>query len=343
VRRQPLPLFNPQFTYLADEQDNVAWAAFGNVDVDLTAKMELSMSLRYDRDDRTNITRTPAAFIPAPLAGIAFPGQVRTHTWDDWQPKVTVRHKPTRESTLYVGYSRGFRSGGFNQTGVGAAGIVGVNDLFDAETADTYEAGAKAEFLDRRLGANVSVYHTQAKGTYFFVFDPNTSTQNLGNLDRVDYTGAEFEVRGRIIEGFDGYVGLGVTDSNIKESRRAASDVGNEAPLVSRYTANVGLQYRHSLGSELSAFVRSDVQVIGPTWFYPDNFTERDPVTLLNLRLGMDRKSWSATVWAKNLTDRKYNAEWSPGPMFFPNPGYTNNFVFKAMPRRWGVDLNYRF
>jgi iron complex outermembrane recepter protein len=48
-------------------------------------------------------------------------------------------------------------------------------------------------------------------------------------------------------------------------------------------------------------------------------------------------------VWAKNLTDNKYNAEWSPGPMFFPNPGYTNNFVFKAMPRRWGVDLNYRF
>jgi iron complex outermembrane recepter protein len=343
VRREPLPLFNPQFTYLADSQDNFAWAVFGNVDVNLTDKLELSTSLRYDRDDRKNTTETPAAFIPAPLVGIAFPGQVREDSWDDWQPKVTLRHKPTRDSTLYVGYSRGFRSGGFNQTGVGAAGIAGVNDLFDAETADTYEAGAKAEFLDRRVGANVSVYHTQAKGSYFFVFDPNTSTQNLGNLDRVDYTGAEFEVQGRILDGFDGYVGLGFTNSDIKESRRAASDVGNEAPLVSRYTANVGLQYRHSLRSELSAFVRSDLQVIGPTWFYPDNFTERDPVSLLNLRLGIDSRSWSATVWAKNLTDKKYNAEWSPGPMFFPNPGYTNNFVFKGMPRRWGVDLNYRF
>jgi iron complex outermembrane recepter protein len=343
VRRDPLPLFNPQFTFLADSQDNLAWAVFGNIDVNLTDKLELSTALRYDRDDRKNTTETPAEFIPAPLVGIAFPGQVRTHTWDDLQPKVTLRHKPTRDSTLYIGYSRGFRSGGFNQTGVGAAGIAGVNDLFDAETADTYEGGAKAEFLDRRVGANVSIYHTQAKGSYFFVFDPNTSTQNLGNLDRVHYTGAELEVRGRILEGFDGYVGLGYTDSDIKESRRAASDVGKEAPLVSRYTANVGLQYRHSLRSELSAFVRSDVEVIGPTWFYPDNFTERDPVTLLNVRLGVDSKSWSATVWAKNLTDEKYNAEWSPGPMFFPNPGYTNNFVFKAMPRRWGVDLNYRF
>jgi iron complex outermembrane receptor protein len=343
VKRQPLPLFNPQFTYLADAQDNFAWAIFGNVDVDLTQTLELSTALRYDRDHRRNTTRTPAEFIPAPLAGIAFPGQVRTHTWDDLQPKVTLRHKPTRESTLYVGYSRGFRSGGFNQTGVGAAGIAGVNDLFDAETADTYEAGAKADFLQRRVGANVSVYHTRAKGSYFFVFDPNTSTQNLGNLDRVDYTGGEFELRGRILEGFDGYLGLGYTDSTIKASRRAATDVGNQAPLVSKYTANVGLQYRHSLRSELSAFVRSDLEVIGPTWFYPDNFTERDPVRLLNVRLGMDVKSWSATVWAKNLTDKKYNAEWSPGPLFFPKPGYTNNFVFKGMPRRWGVDLSYRF
>jgi len=343
VRRDPLPLYNPQFTFLADSQDNFAWAAFGNVDVNLTDKLELSTSLRYDRDHRKNTTETPAEFIPAPLVGTAFPGQVRTHTWDDWQPKVTLRHKPTRDSTLYIGYSRGFRSGGFNQTGVGAAGIPGVNDLFDAETADTYEGGVKAEFLNQRVGTNLSIFHTRAKGSYFFVFDPNTSTQNLGNLDRVNYTGAEVEVQGRILEGFDGYLGLGFTDSDIKESRRAASDVGNEAPLVSRYTANVGLQYRHSLRSELSAFVRSDIEVIGPTWFYPDNFTERDPVGLLNLRLGVDSKSWSATVWAKNLTDNKYNAEWSPGPMFFPNPGYTNNFVFKAMPRRWGVDLNYRF
>ena len=105
----------------------------------------------------------------------------------------------------------------------------------------------------------------------------------------------------------------------------------------------MGLQYRHVLRSAFSAFVRSDVEVVGPTWFYPNHFTKRDPVTLLNVRFGIDGSSWSAAVWAKNLTDNEYNAEWSPGPMFFPNLGYTNNFVFKDMPRRWGADLSYRF
>lgn len=343
VRRRPLPLFNPQFTYLADSQDNFAWAAFGNVDFDLTSRLEMSLAMRYDHDKRENTTETPAEFIPGPLVGIAFPGQVREQTWDEWQPKVTLRYKPSDSSTLYAGFSRGFRSGGFNQTGVGSAGIAGVEDLFDAETADTYELGAKAEFLDRRLSANLNLYHTRAEGSYFFVFDPTTSTQNLGNLERVDYQGVELELKALLASGFEAYLGLGYTDSEIKESSRAPTDVGNQAPLVSEYSANLGLQYRRPLGEALSMFVRTDLEAIGPTWFYPDNFTERDPVELVNMRLGLDGGAWSATVWAKNLTDEEYNAEWSPGPQFFPNPGYTNNFVFKALPRRWGVDLTYRF
>jgi iron complex outermembrane receptor protein len=344
VKRTPLPIFAPQFTYLADSQDNDAWAVFADATYDITQNFELDVSLRYDRDHRRNTTETPAQFIPAPLRGVAFPGQVRTETWDDLQPKVTLRYQPSETWNLYGGYSRGFRSGGFNQTGVGAAGIAGINDLFDQETADTVEVGVKGQFLDRRVSTAANVYRTRAKGSYFFVFDPNTSTQNLGNLGEVDYDGLEFEVSARAAEGLDTYLRVGFTESEIKESSRAATDVGNEAPLVSQYTLNVGAQLRRPLGaSGLSAVIRTDIQRIGPTWWYPDNFTRREPIDLVNLRLGIDTERWALTAWAKNLFDRKYNAEWSPGPQFFPNPGYSNNFVFKAAPRVWGVDLTYRF
>jgi iron complex outermembrane recepter protein len=352
VRHTPLTKFDlatncfppacRQFTYLADSQDNFAWAVFGDFSYDLTDKLEGSVALRYDNDDRENTTETPANFLPTPTA---FPGQVRKHSWDELQPKVTLRYKPADDRTWYVGYSRGFRSGGFNQTGVGAANIAGIDDLFDKETADTYEAGFKGEFMDRRLATNLSVYYTQANGSYFFVFDPNTSTQNLGNLGDVDYKGVELELKGRMTDSFEAYLGLGYTDSEIKESARDPNDVGNQAPLVSEYSANLGLAYRQEMAvfGGASLFVRTDLDVTGPTWFYPDNFTKRDTVSLLNLRVGLDSKTWSVTAWVKNLTDEDYNAEWSPGPQFFPNPGYTNNFVFKGMPRRWGVDLAYRF
>ncbi len=354
VKETPLPLFAPQFTFLADSQDNLAWAAFGELSYDLTEKVEGSVALRYDRDERENTTETPAQFIPAPIAcppppappvNCAFPGQVRKETWEDLQPKVTLRYQPNDDVTTYVSYSRGFRSGGFNQTGVGTAGIAGVTDLFDEETADTYEAGVKAQFRNKTVMAGASIYHTKAEGSYFFVFDPNTSTQNLGNLEEVEYQGLELELQAQVSDRFDVYARVGWTDSEIKKSQRAATDVSNQAPLVSEYTVNLGAQLRVPFGAAVAYqfFIRPDFQIIGDTWWYPDNFTKRSPVELLNLRAGVETDSWSVVAWSKNLTDEEYNAEWSPGPMFFPNPGYTNNFVFKAPPRTWGVDFTYRF
>jgi iron complex outermembrane receptor protein len=356
VKREPLPLFNPQVSYLADSQDNLAWAVFGELNFDITPRLEGSVALRYDRDDRENTTETPQEFIPgllvcppppAPPTDCAFPGQVREETWDDLQPKATLRFKPSDSSSFYIGYSRGFRSGGFNQTGVGATvpAIPGIEDLFDQETADTFEAGVKAQFLDRRVSTSLTAYYTEAKGSYFFVFDPNTSTQNLGNLDKVEYLGFEGEVQGRVGDGLDLYLRVGYTDSEIKESQRDPADVGNQAPLVSEYTVNVGAQYRYdfSASSGLYFFIRPDFTIIGDTYWYPDNFTVRDPVNLLNLRTGVGTDTWSVTLWSKNLTDEEYNAEWSPGPMFFPNPGYVNNFVFKAQPMVWGAEFKYRF
>ena len=358
VKETPLPFFAPQFTFLADSQDNLAWAVFGELSYDISDRLEGSVALRYDRDERENTTETPQAFIPLSINCIsdglppgdlipdpcAFPGQVREETWDDWQPKATLRFKPSDDLMTYLSYSRGFRSGGFNQTGVVSAGIAGVEDLFDQETADTFEAGVKAQFADKQVSASFTAFYTEAKGTYFFVFDPNTSTQNLGNLEEVEYLGFEAELQAQVTDGLEVYLRGGYTDSEIKESSRDPNDVGNQAPLVSEYTINLGGQWRVPLGaSDWNFFIRPDFQVIGPTWFYPDNFTERDTVSLLNLRAGIETDSWSLVAWSRNLTDEDYNAEWSPGPQFFPSPGYTNNFVFKAQPLVWGIDLTYRF
>jgi len=357
VKRNPLPMFAPQFTFLSDSQDNLAWAVFGEMSYDFTDRIEGSVALRYDSDERENTTETPQEFIPAPIncetlptpVPCAFTGQVRKETWDELQPKVTLRFKPTDDVTTYVSYSHGFRSGGFNQTGVGTAPdpfgvLVGIGDLFDEETADTYEAGIKARFMDNRLMAGASIYHTKAEGSYFFVFDSNTSTQNLGNLDEVEYQGLEAEIQVQATNHLDLYARVGLTDSEIKESARNPADVGNQAPLVSEYTINLGAQFRTPIaGGNYEFFIRPDLQIIGDTWWYPDNFTKRDPVELLSLRAGVESDTWSVVAWSRNLLDEEYNAEWSPGPQFFPNPGNTNNFVFKAQPRVWGVDFTYRF
>jgi iron complex outermembrane receptor protein len=322
---------NPSFSYLADTQNNNAWALFGDAAYELTPKLELDAALRYDRDSRKNTTDTPTAFLPDPTAKS---GEERKHTWSEAQPKVTLRYKAADDLTLYGGWSRGFRSGGFNQTGVGAVAaannVKGVNDLFEAEVADTFEIGAKSQWLDRHLTANLSLYHTRSRNGYFFVFLAANSTQNLGNLDAT-YEGAELELAWRATKRLDLYANFGYTHSEIT-GMADPTVVGNQAPLVSRNTANLGAQYRQPVGGDKSVVARLDYQRIGTTWWEPYNTTSRDPVNLVDARLGLDADVWSVTFWTKNLFDKKYNAEFSPG-----------GFLFKAPPRRFGLEVGYRF
>src|SRR5581483_1540321 len=141
---------NSNVTFLADSQANNAWALFGDATYDFSKAWELDLALRYDEDRRENTTLTPTPFLPTTAA---FYGEKRYATFSASQPKATLRFRPMEDWTFYGGWSRGFRSGGFNQTGVGEVArdnsVLGVNDLFQAEIADTWEIGTKAELMDR--------------------------------------------------------------------------------------------------------------------------------------------------------------------------------------------------
>ncbi len=110
------------------------------------------------------------------------------------------------------------------------------------------------------------------------------------------------------------------------------SVVGNKAPLAPDVTYNLGAQWRQPLSDNLALALRADYQHIGETFWEPYNTTSRDPVDLVDLRIGLEAEKWAVTAWSKNLTDEKYNAEFSPG-----------GFLFRALPIRYGVEFSYEF
>ena len=328
---------NPQATFLSDQQNNFAWAVFGNATYDFSEQFSIDVGLRYDHDRRRNTTLTPTAFLPnVPGFPQGATGEVRRVSFDDLQPKVTLTWEPSPTVTVYGGYSRGVRSGGINQTGVGgvafANGIVGVGDTFEAETAETFEIGARTSFLDRRLTLSANAYTTRNENSYFFVFLAANSTQNLGNIPEARISGFELEARARPARGLELSAALGYTDSEIKEFPDPVV-IGNELPLISRYTLNLGGQYRAPIAdSGLGLLARVDYRRTGRTWWEPYNTTSRNPIDLVDARLGVEHDRWSATLFAENLFDEEYNAEFSPG-----------GFVFKARPRRYGAEVSFRF
>ena len=334
---------SPQLGVLADEQDNFAWAVFGQLSYDITDALELAFSLRYDEDERENTTLTEAEY-NVPFNAAVIYGDVRKETWDAMQPKLTLRWRPSDSWMLYADASRGFRSGGYNQSGVGTAvPYPGIEDVFDEQIAETYEVGAKGELNDGKLRLSAALYHTTLEGAYFFYYDAGTNTQNLGSLTEVEYRGGELELTALLGDYFTLNAGIGLTDSEITEVPTDSSGLsqawlGNQAPLVSEVTANVGLQFDMPLGANLNLFARADYQYLGETWWEPDNYSSRSPVSLIDARLGIVAEdSWGVTLWVRNATDKEYNTEFSP------NANRSLNFLWKAQPVRYGIELTKWF
>ena len=125
---------------------------------------------------------------------------------------------------------------------------------------------------------------------------------------------------------------IGVTDSEIK-AFADPSVIGNEAPQISRYTFNFGAQYAGALTDTVDGLFRVDYRRTGKTWWEPFNTTVREPVDIVDVRAGFTLQNGvSVTGFASNLFNEIYNAEFSPG-----------GFVFRARPRRYGVEIGYKF
>jgi iron complex outermembrane receptor protein len=321
---------NPTLSFLADDNKNEAWAVFGNVAYDVTDQLEASVALRYDEDKRRQ-------FVDERNTS-GQPGAINEKTFDKLQPKVSLKYQATDDALFYGSWGVGFRSGQFNQNGVRQAaaliGLQGVDDFTPAETATTTEVGFKTELLDRRLRLNGSLYYTKDENPAYFVFIGSIGAQVLVPINEVTLRGGEIEAVARLADGLDAYASFGYTDSEIERYAVNPAVVGNRAPYVPDTTINVGLQYRRALSSYLGLLLRADYEQRGDQYWDTENTTARDPLNLVNARLGFEdpRGRWSLIGSVENLTDVVYNSEFVAG-----------GFAHPAPPRIWNVDFRYNF
>lgn len=312
----------------ADDNNNKAYAVFGQFNYDVTDAWELSLALRYDRDEREQTDIFPGATF----------GVTRDGTFSELQPKLTVKYQPHDDLNLFFNWSKGFRSGGFNQNGVGAAaaaaGIDGISDEYEKEVSTNIEVGFKSALNDGRVKVNGAIFRTEVEDQHYFQFIGAINAQLLNNIDEVLLQGAELDVHYQPIDNLDLYAAVGFTDSEIEDYTVDASHEGNWAPYVARTTFNLGAQYDVALTDALRGLIRLDYERRGKQYWDTANSSARSPVDLVNLRLGLESEDnlWSVTAWARNLTDEEYNAEYVIG-----------GIAQIAPPRTYGLDLTIRF
>jgi len=297
-----------------DNNDNTASAVFSQFEFDISDTTELSFSLRYDRDERDQISS----------------GQ--SETFSAWQPKLSLTHQLNDDHMIYGTFSTGFRSGGFNADG----------SLFDDEYLSNYEVGFKSSLWDQRMSLNGAVFFSKSKDFQYFFIDLNRGgAQVIDNIDKTDILGAELEFQVLATENLRFFGGLGITDSKIKTFDAFPNQVGRHTPKTTKYTGNLGAQYTVDINADWEASARVDIERRGQKYWHPDNVESLDPVTLVGARLALASDAITVSLWGRNLSDEVYFADFND--LSYSGLPSGQDLGFLAQPRTYGVDFEYKF
>jgi iron complex outermembrane receptor protein len=352
---------NPTVGYDASRYTARNFAPFANIQYDILDNLELSLAARYDSERRTGRTLTPDR--PNPLGGGAsYNACVRAlrvpaaqctgkETFNAFQPKVTLTYKIEDTGSIFASYGRGFKSGGFNPIGSRAATVaafqaaglptnnITVQDAYGKETSDAFEIGFKSEWLDRMVTFNGAVFYTDIKGAQQFEFSPISGLQTVSPVDKVRIKGFELEGVVRPIDTLQLFASFGYIDSKIRAFTPNPAFVGNRTPYSSDYTINVGFQWNPPVTDDIEGNVRFDFTRSGTMWFDVGNQinTERDPVNLANLRVGLVTDRWELSAWSRNLFNEVYSAE------SVPLVGGVLQAGFRAPTRSYGIEGKIKF
>ncbi len=173
--------------------------------------------------------------------------------------------------------------------------------------------------------------------------DPNTFVLFTGNADSGFNYGLESEAQWQASRTVSFNASLGLLQTRYHGFMQDGALLPDRAlPHAPSWQAAVSAVYRHPRGP----FARVDVTGMGSYYFdLPPNSTTSRPYGLVNGRFGWQAEAWSASLWGRNLLDKKYAVRgfyFSDTPQdFLQQPPVNRLYTQLGDPRAWGVDLSY--
>tara|TARA_B100000678_G_scaffold289951_1_gene301725 strand:- start:1750 stop:3987 length:2238 start_codon:yes stop_codon:yes gene_type:complete len=331
---------------LRGEQDFESYAAFGNIDLDLTDTLTLHGGLRITEvkldysscaagGDPTsastysvliNIVRSGAGLAPitplqagecVTLNSTLTPGVVsRTLTEDNVSWRAGIDWEPIPDTLLYFMASKGYKSGSAPTLPAIQASSL---DPVTQESVMAYEAGFKSAVINRVLNVSGALFYYDYKDKQLLARRP-TILGNLPGLVNVPDSriqGAELQVdafpTSRLRLTVAGtYLDSEVTGSFVNSTILGvpADFEGDPFPYTPEFQLVADGEYDFPLSASLDGFVGANVNYRSSTnaGFGGDARLQIDSYTLVDARIGIVSSdgSWRASIFARNLFDEYY-------------------------------------
>lgn len=341
-----LALDNPGFRtnlFTAYQQDRESLAAFGQVDLAVTSRLELTAGLRYtDETVRFNGITGDLNPFGTTLRSDSFPLLFKNRFSDkNWSGRGALTYKPSDDSSLYLAVARGFKAGGFDGSTLFTPPE---NDPINSETVWSYEAGLKWLPRGGPFGITADVFYNEYEG-----LQGNREVDFRGtpvlvrvNLAGAEVYGAELSASARLTEGLDASLGVAVlrtkiTDVNTPSQSLRNRILGNDLPDAPELSLNASLRYERPMG-QMTLVAQVDAAYKSEMFKEEENLVAVPDYTLVNGRLGLNSPDggWGLAVFARNLTDAEYFTSYQP-------QGRAVRQRLVATPRTVGVELSFRY
>jgi iron complex outermembrane recepter protein len=236
----PAPPFT--VTLLADRvlrNDTKAWAAYTQLDFNLTDKLKLTTGARFTdekKDYNFSDNRAICQVTPLPVGCIDNANFInndndlnpatpainipRNQSIKIWTPRVALNYKLNEDLLLYTSATKGFKSGGQSARATAVRLLL----PFNPETIWSYEVGARTEWFDKRLRVNATAFSATTKdlqgGSAFVTTNLATGAQTLSFVTRnfadLENKGLELDITAVPVKGLNLNLAAGYQDAKYK-------------------------------------------------------------------------------------------------------------------------------
>jgi len=223
---------------------------------------------------------------------------------------------------------------------------------FKPEESWNYELGTHLNLFDNLIHLDLSTFYMQIRNQQLSVF---TSDYGFGrrmvNAGKSYSCGVEMSLRGSALSNHLSWsMGYGYTHAAFKDyttkasSAATAADIDysdNKVPYVPAHTLSALADYRFDFTDSFvkSFTIGANMSAQGKIWWDEANTYSQKFYAVLGAHACLDLDVCSVNLWARNLTDTKYNT-------FAFSSKATGQEVYMAQrgnPFQIGVDINVHF
>jgi iron complex outermembrane receptor protein len=174
-----------------------AYAIFGEASYAVSDRLTLTGGLRWTNEEKEFIFDNKVLNLQGQVVGQSIAGQA-DKIFSAVTPKLSGQFQWTPDVLQYLTWSRGFKSGGFDNR---ATRLDLATRPFAPETVDTYETGLKTELFDHRARLNLAVFYNDYKDLQVSYSDPAYPGNSVrSNAGKAHTYGVELEADVRATE-----------------------------------------------------------------------------------------------------------------------------------------------